>query len=282
MQIFDNVNIMQQWSKKEKSQGKTIGLIPTMGYLHSGHLALVKEAQQLCDRVIVSIFVNPIQFGAGEDFEVYPRDLERDKKLLEDQNADALFVPSIKEMYPAGYNSFVEVEGDITRKLCAQSRPGHFKGVTTVVSKLFNICLPDKAFFGQKDAQQVMVIEKMVRELNFPLTIIRVPIVREDDGLALSSRNVYLDKEQREQALVLNKSLRAAAELVAGGERKVETVKSLIEQIINQSSQAQIGYIEIYDAQDLSDIEEIKSRALIALAVKFGNTRLIDNLLVEV
>ena len=282
MRTFTSVTEMQEWCKEQKQAGKTIGLVPTMGFLHQGHMALVREARCSCDIVVVSIFVNPIQFGVGEDFEEYPRDLAKDSLLLEQGQVDAIFAPSIKEMYPLGYNSFVEILGEISQKLCAQSRPVHFRGVTTVVSKLFHICLPDYAFFGQKDAQQVMIIEKMVRELNFPLSIVRVPIVREEDGLALSSRNVYLDAEQRQQALILNRSLYAAQELILSGERNVAIVKSWLKQMINTSPGANIDYAEIYDAHDLAEIEEIKGQVLIALAVKFGTTRLIDNLLVEV
>jgi len=282
MQIFDCIEEMQQWCKDKKAEGRTVGLVPTMGYLHRGHLSLVDEALKQCDVVVVSIFVNPIQFGAGEDFEVYPRDMEKDTALLKEAGAHALFAPAAGEMYKAGFGTFVEVQGEITAKLCGKSRPGHFRGVTTVVSKLFNICLPDKAFFGQKDAQQVMVIEKMVRELNFPVSIVRVPIMREDDGLAMSSRNVYLSAEEREQALVLSRSLRMAQEKIASGERETAVIKKLIEQTINQCPLAKIDYVEIYDAYDLSDVEEIDRRVLIALAVKFGKTRLIDNLLVEV
>lgn len=282
MQTFTSVNDMQNWCIEQKRAGRTIGLVPTMGYLHQGHLALVQEARRNSDIVVVSIFVNPIQFGVGEDFEDYPRDLEKDSSLLEQESVDAIFAPSIREMYPAGYSSFVEITGEITEKLCGQSRPGHFKGVTTVVSKLFHICMPDIAFFGQKDAQQVMIIEKMVKELNFPLTIVRVPIVREADGLALSSRNVYLTEELRTQALVLSRSLQAARELITSGERDAAQVKKLLEDTIKSSPEANIVYAEIYDADNLADVEEIKSRVLIALAVKFGTTRLIDNLIVEV
>ncbi len=282
MQVFNRVNEMQAWCQEKKQQGLTIGLIPTMGFLHDGHLSLVKAAGEAADIVVVSIFVNPTQFCAGEDFDDYPRDIERDQALLEQVRVDAIFAPSAREMYPNGYNTWVEVEGEISAKLCGASRPGHFKGVTTVVSKLFHICLPDQAFFGQKDAQQVMIIEKMVKELNFPLRIVRVPIVREADGLAMSSRNVYLDPEQRQQALVLNRSLRMASEAIAAGERNAAQVKSLIREMIGQSPQAQIAYAEIYDADDLSDVEEIQGRVLMALAVKFGTTRLIDNLIVEV
>jgi len=231
---------------------------------------------------VVSIFVNPIQFGVGEDFEDYPRDLEKDSQLLADAGVDALFAPSIREMYPPGYNSYVEVTGEITGKLCGRSRPGHFRGVTTVVSKLFNICLPDLAFFGQKDAQQVMIIEKMAKELNFPLQIVRVPIVREADGLAMSSRNVYLNPEQRKQALVLSQSLQQAQELIRAGERDAGKVKQLMCTTINSSPEANIDYAEIYDADDLADVDEIQGRVLLALAVKIGTTRLIDNLIVEV
>jgi len=282
MQVFNSVIDMQNWCRDKKRQGLTIGLIPTMGYLHAGHLSLVKEAARRCDIVVISIFVNPTQFCAGEDFTDYPRDIERDLKALEGEKVDAIFAPAARDMYRGGYNSWVELEGEITAKLCGASRVGHFKGVTTVVSKLFNICLPDMAFFGQKDAQQAMVIEKMVQELNFPLTIVRVPIMRESDGLAMSSRNVYLSDEQRRQALVLNRSLKKAQQLAESGEKNVVRLKQVIRDIITAAEQAEIDYVEIYDADDLSDVEEIQGRALIALAVKFGNTRLIDNLIVEV
>lgn len=282
MQVFNTVNEMQDWCKEKKRQGLTIGLIPTMGYLHAGHLSLVKEAGRRCDIVVVSIFVNPTQFCAGEDFADYPRDIERDRQALESARVDAIFAPSVHDMYHNGYNSWVEVEGEITTKLCGATRIGHFRGVTTVVSKLFNICLPDAAFFGQKDAQQAMIIEKMVQELNFPLTIVRVPIMREADGLAMSSRNVYLDDEQRQQALVLNRSLKKARQLIEAGEKNAAQLKQVIRNTIASVAQAEIAYVEIYDADDLSDVEEIQSRVLIALAVKFGSTRLIDNLIVEV
>jgi pantoate--beta-alanine ligase len=282
MQVFNSTTEMQNWCQEQKRQGKTIGLVPTMGYLHDGHLALVRKARSSCDTVVVSIFVNPIQFNIGQDFEEYPRDLKRDGSLLEQENVDAIFAPSILEMYPQGYNSFVEVYGEITEKLCGGARPGHFKGVTTVVSKLFHICLPDQAFFGQKDAQQVLVIEKMVRELNFPLNIVRVPIVREADGLAKSSRNVHLDKEQRQQAVVLSRSLKEAQQLITEGETNVNKLKTYIKDYIETSSQARIDYIEIYNAYDLSDLEEIRGEVIIALAVWFGTTRLIDNLIAEV
>lgn len=282
MQIISEIKILQEWCRTQKLQGKTIGLVPTMGYLHEGHLSLVREARKQCDIVVVSVFVNPIQFGVGEDFEVYPRDLEGDSAVLEQANADVLFAPSVREMYASDHNTFVEVTGNITGKLCGAARPGHFRGVTTVCTKLFNICGPDAAFFGQKDAQQVMVLEKMVRELNFPLKIVRVPIVREPDGLAMSSRNVYLDPEQRKQALVLNLALTTAEAELLRGERSAAVLKNRMREIIETSPEAEIDYAEIYDAYDLAEVEMIAGQVLMALAVKFGKTRLIDNRLVEV
>lgn len=282
MRTITSITEMQQWSSIQKKNGCRIGLVPTMGYLHEGHLSLVRQARQDCDLVVVSVFVNPIQFGVGEDFEEYPRDLSRDCQLLDQERADVVFAPLAKDMYPAGYNSFVEVYGEITEKMCGASRPGHFRGVTTVVSKLFHICQPDLAYFGQKDAQQLLVVKKMVEELNFPLKIIGVPIVREADGLALSSRNVYLNEQQRQEALVLSRSLQAAQQLIKDGERDVEKVRAYIRGIIETSPEAQIDYIEINRASDLASLERIEGSVLIALAVKFGTTRLIDNLLVEV
>lgn len=282
MKVFRKIKEIQNWCQEQKRQGKIVGLVPTMGYLHQGHLSLVREARKHCDIVVVSIFVNPIQFGVGEDYEVYPRDFERDAKLLEGEKTDAIFAPSVEEMYSVGHSSFVEVTGEITSKLCGSSRPGHFRGVTTVCTKLFNICVPDLAFFGQKDAQQAMILEKMVKELNFPLQIIRIPIVRENDGLALSSRNVYLDSEQRKQATSLNKALIAAEEQIKNGEKNVNRLKAIIREIIEANPLAHIEYAEIYDASDLSDIEEVDRPVIMALAVKFGKTRLIDNRMVEV
>ncbi|NSW82967.1 MAG: pantoate--beta-alanine ligase [Syntrophothermus sp.] len=282
MQVFTRVQEMQEWSLQQKRLGKKIGLVPTMGYLHDGHLSLVRRAKAECDVVIVSIFVNPLQFGVGEDYEEYPRDLTRDAALLEKEGVEATFAPSVKEMYPQGYSTTIEVGGEITAKLCGKSRPGHFKGVTTVVSKLFNICLPEVAYFGQKDAQQAMIIEKMVRELNFPLRIVRGPIVRESDGLAMSSRNVYLNEEERKSALVLSQALGLARELIENGETSVGKVKEAMINLINSKPFTDIDYVEIYNGEDLSDLAEIKGKVLVALAVRVGKTRLIDNLLLEV
>jgi pantoate--beta-alanine ligase len=253
-----------------------------MGYLHAGHLSLVEASVKQCDITVVSIFVNPIQFGIGEDYEIYPRDTKRDETLLRDAKADVIFMPETAEMYPKWFNTFIEVEGDMVNKLCGASRPGHFKGVTTVVGKLFNICRPDYAYFGQKDAQQVTVIEKMVKELNFPVKIVRKPIVREDDGLAMSSRNVYLDKEQRSQALVLKKALDQAVEEIKSGVTDTNILKNNIIKTIKSSPMADIDYVSITGADDLKEIIKAEGKILIALAVKFGQTRLIDNFLVEV
>ena len=285
MLVFENVKEMQKWSLDQKKAGKTIGLVPTMGYLHAGHLALVKEAIKRSDIVVVSIFVNPMQFGQGEDFEEYPRDISRDISLLEAENVAAVFAPSARDMYPIGYSTFLEVTGEMTDSLCGKKRPGHFKGVTTVVSKLFNICIPDVAYFGQKDIQQVIIIEKMVKELNFPVMIKRVPIVREASGLAMSSRNVYLDKTQKEAALVLYKALQYAKKLINGGEKDTAVLKKGMETIIKAEGSAIIDYIEIVDDVGLANVanlSDIKGSLVIALAVKIGSTRLIDNLVVEV
>lgn len=282
MKVIHSVQEMQQWSSMHKRAGRRLGLVPTMGCLHQGHLSLVREARQQCDLVVVSIFVNPMQFGVGEDFEEYPRDLTRDCNLLERERADVVFAPAVPDMYPVDFSSVVEVEGEIGAKMCGASRPGHFRGVTTVVTKLFHICQPDLAFFGQKDAQQVIILEKMVRELNYPLQIVRVPIVRETDGLAMSSRNVYLNPQERQEALVLHQSLLAAREAILQGQRDVQEVRDIIKGIIDTSSRARIDYIEINRAGDLASLERIEGAVLIALAVKFGATRLIDNLIVEV
>ena len=282
MIVLQSASQVQKACLEAKQQGKKTGLVPTMGYLHEGHISLVKKAVEQCDLVIVSIFVNPIQFGVGEDYEVYPRDAERDKRLLEEAQADILFLPAVSEMYPDGFSAFIEVEGEITSQLCGASRPGHFRGVTTVVGKLFNLCQPDFAYFGQKDAQQVIIIEKMVRDLNYPVSIVRMPIIREADGLALSSRNVYLDGEQRQQALALKKALDQAKKDIKSGVREVELIKQNMERIIRHSPQANIDYISINDAQDLKVLQKAEGPILIALAVKFGPTRLIDNCFLEV
>lgn len=269
---------------KNRRRGKdiNIGLVPTMGYLHEGHLSLIKRAKKENDLVVVSIFVNPIQFAPNEDLESYPRDIDRDYKLSLESGADIIFNPQVDEMYGEENSTFVEVEGDITKKLCGASRPTHFKGVTTVVAKLFNIVNPTNAYFGQKDAQQVAVIEKMVRDLNFDVNIVPCELIREKDGLALSSRNIYLSKEERTQALILSKSLVKAKELFLDGERKAQNLKEFIISNIKTKELAEIDYVEILDAKTLENIDMIDRKTLIALAVKFGKTRLIDNIYLEV
>jgi pantoate--beta-alanine ligase len=266
---------------EHKKQGKTIGFVPTMGSLHEGHLSLIRTAKKENDLVVVSIFVNPTQFGVGEDFEAYPRDLARDANLSESAGADVIFCPSIIEMYPEGYQTYVEVL-EITNKLCGKSRPTHFKGVTTVVNKLFNIVEPHHAYFGQKDAQQVAVIQKMVMDLNMNTKVVPCPIIREADGLAMSSRNIYLNPEQRNAALILSKSLFTAKDIISNGCTDAFKIKKVIMTMINNEPLAAIDYIEIVDALSLSDITTLKDKILIALAVKIGRTRLIDNIVVEV
>lgn len=282
MQVLRSIWETLDWALTQKRSGLKIGLVPTMGYLHEGHLTLVRQARQACDRVIVSIFVNPTQFGPGEDYDDYPRDLERDCALLEGEGTDAVFAPAVTEMYPEGYNTYVEAFGEITEKLCARSRPHHFRGVTTVVSKLFNICVPDIAFFGWKDAQQLLIIKKMVRELNFPLEVRGVDIVREADGLALSSRNVYLSPQNRTAALVLSRSLQLVRERIEAGERDALELKSWLRASIEKQPPAVIDYVEIVETSELKDIEQLSGQVLIAVAVKFDKTRLIDNIMVEV
>ena len=253
----------------------TVGFVPTMGYLHEGHLALIRRARAECDHVIVSIFVNPTQFGPKEDLAKYPRNLERDFSLIEPYT-DVVWTPSAEIMYPQGYQTWVEVEA-VTRPLEGSMRPGHFRGVTTVVAKLFNAVQPHKAYFGQKDAQQVAVIRQMVRDLNFPLQIVVCPTTREEDGLAMSSRNVYLDPEQRKAATVLYRSLSAAKELYEKGERNAEKVKGKMKEVLASEPLAEPQYVSCADYDTLEELDKIKGKALLSMAVYFGKTRLIDN-----
>lgn len=253
----------------------TVGLVPTMGFLHEGHLALIRRAREECDRVAVSIFVNPTQFGPREDLSRYPRDLERDMKLIEPYT-DLLWTPTAEIMYPQGFQTWVEVEA-MTRPLEGAMRPGHFRGVTTVVAKLFNAVQPHKAYFGQKDAQQAAVIRQMVRDLNFPLEIIVCPTVREPDGLALSSRNVYLDPEQRKAATVLFRSLSAAKELYEAGERNTEKIRGKMKEVLAGEPLAEPQYISCADYDTLEELDLIEGKALLSMAVFLGKTRLIDN-----
>ncbi len=281
MKVYKNIDEIKAYLRKQQKDGKTIGFVPTMGYLHKGHLSLIEKAAGENDIVVVSVFVNPTQFGAGEDFERYPRDLERDIALAAEAGADVLFAPEAEEMYPAGYQTYVEVE-EITKHLCGKSRPGHFRGVATVVTKLFNIVGPERAYFGQKDAQQAIVIKRLVKDLNMDVSIVVCPIIREKDGLAMSSRNVYLNQEERKQALVLWQSLNHCKTLIEKGERNAAKLKDEIENMIRGKPLARIDYVSIVDAETLEEVDILKSKTLVALAVKFGKTRLIDNILVEV
>lgn len=282
MEVVKNPRALTQTLKALKKEKKSVGLVPTMGYLHEGHLSLVREARRNNDIVVVSIFVNPTQFGPNEDLASYPRDFERDSALLDRAGVDFIFAPESEDMYPAGYATYVDVEGELTGRLCGASRPGHFRGVATVVSKLFNIVAPDRAYFGIKDAQQVAVIRRMAVDLNFDLEIVVCPIVREADGLALSSRNVYLSEAERVDALVLSQSLFMAKDFIVAGERSADAVRRAIADRIGAVSSAVIDYIEIVDAMTLAPVEVLSGKILIALAVKVGKPRLIDNLQIEV
>lgn len=277
MEIVTSVEQVREKILGWKKSGLKIGFVPTMGYLHEGHLSLVRESKKRTDRTVVSIFVNPTQFGPNEDYQVYPRDLERDQKLLSREGVDLLFYPSVEVMYPEGYKTFVEVK-DLQDRLCGRSRPGHFRGVCTVVLKLFNIVQPDEAFFGWKDAQQVIILQKMVEDLNVPVKITPLPLVRDQDGLALSSRNIYLSPEERKAALVLNRSLDLAAELINKGERSAELIKRKMLELIQREPLARVDYVEIVDLKTLEPLEQVRENTLIALAVFIGRTRLIDNL----
>jgi len=267
---------MQSYSESLRNQGQKIAFVPTMGYFHEGHLCLMKEAKKMADFVVVSIYVNPTQFGPKEDLSKYPRDFDRDLKMAESVNADVIFYPGNKEMYPAGYQTYVEVE-KVTQNLCGMSRPGHFRGVTTVCCKLFNIVKPHIAVFGKKDFQQYITIKRMVDDLNMDLQIIGVPTVRESDGLAMSSRNKYLQEKERPSALTLFKSLKLAQKIYSDGERKSSVIISKVEKMINRAPYTAIDYIKICNTETLKDVEKIKSQSVIALAVKVGTTRLIDN-----
>jgi pantoate--beta-alanine ligase len=283
MQVVSRIDELKQKIHAAKAAGKTIGLVPTMGYLHEGHLTLMRRARAEQGFVIATLFVNPLQFGPQEDYSVYPRDLARDSKLAETTGIDILFAPTVDEMYPSGNGkilTFVDVE-KITTTLCGASRPGHFRGVATVVAKLFNIAEADAAYFGQKDAQQVAVIRRMVADLNMNVKIVAVPIVRESDGLAMSSRNQYLNSQERQAALILSKSLAKAQEMLVTGERDAAVIAGAMLQVLQQELMAAVEYISIVDTLTLEPMKTIDGEALLALAVRFGKIRLIDNLLWE-
>lgn len=275
--IIETVKELREYLAGQRAAGKTVGFVPTMGFLHEGHLSLIREAKAENDVVVVSDFVNPTQFGPNEDFESYPRNIEQDTELALSAGADVIFYPSVSEMYPPESSTYVEVEGNITRVLCGASRPTHFRGVTTVVNKLFNIVEPNKAYFGQKDAQQVAVLTKMVKDLHMDIELIICPIVREPDGLAMSSRNTYLSAEERKQAVILNQALKKAKNAFANGEKDVVKLTGIITDKINEMPLAVIDYVSILDFPSLKPIITIEKDALAAVAVKFGKTRLIDN-----
>lgn len=278
--VLRTVEEVKAFVRTAKEAGSVIGLVPTMGALHEGHLSLMRRAKQECDVVIASIFVNPTQFGPNEDFASYPRTFASDCEKLASVKVDAVFHPSADEMYPEGYTAFITVDGSITEKLCGARRPGHFRGVATVVTKLMNITEADKAFFGQKDAQQVVVIKRFVRDLNMNVEVKMAPIVRAENGLALSSRNQYLSEAEKEAALVLSRSLAMAKQAYEGGEKSAERLKALITAKIKEEKLADIDYVEIYSFPDLKEIKDIKAPAIAALAVRFGATRLIDNMII--
>ena len=281
MKVVTSVAGMKALARQWKRAGKSIGFVPTMGYLHEGHLSLVRESKKRADVTVVSIFVNPTQFGPQEDFKKYPRDLEKDSAYLEKGGVDCLFYPDAAEIYPPGYRTYVEVRG-LQDRLCGKSRPGHFRGVVTVILKLFDIVGPDRAFFGAKDAQQVLIIEKMAADLDLDVEVVTCPLVREPDGLALSSRNAYLSSEEKKAALVLSRSLRWAELAISAGERNATKVIAGIRSLIEAEPLARVDYVEAVDPLDLDSVAEIRGDVLIALAVFVGSIRLIDNSRVRV
>ena len=278
MDVLETIERMRSACQAAKQRGKCLGFVPTMGALHEGHLSLVRAAKARCDVVAASIFVNPTQFGPNEDFSKYPRSFERDRTLLENEGVELLFVPSVEEMYPEGAVTFVTVEG-LSERLCGKSRPGHFRGVTTVVAKLFHITQPSIAFFGQKDAAQVAIIRRTVRDLNLSVEIVACPIVRETDGLAMSSRNAYLSPQQRKTALVLSRSLAQAKKLFEQGERCTTKLRAAGKQVFAEEPSVRLDYFEIVNPDTLEPVEHISDPALVAVAAFVGGTRLIDNIL---
>ena len=276
MEVITDISTMQSRSQEIRGRGQRIVLVPTMGYFHEGHLSLFRAGRPLGEKLVVSIFVNPLQFGPAEDFERYPRDMSRDLALAESEGVDIVFAPSVDEMYPPGFQTVVEVS-ELSRGLCGRSRPGHFKGVSTVVVKLFNIVRPHLAVFGRKDYQQLLVIKRLIRDLNLNIAVLELPIVRDKDGLALSSRNSYLSPGEREQALCLFNGVNLARELYLGGERSAAKIVREVERFIQRHPLARIDYITICNATTLEEVEEATEGTLLALAVFVGKTRLIDN-----
>ena len=282
IKVVKTVNEVREEVAKWRKKGLTVGLVPTMGFLHAGHQSLIKKSVEENDKTVVSVFVNPTQFGPNEDLEAYPRDMERDKALCDATGADLIFNPEPEEMYPEGFVSFVDMNG-LTNHLCGLSRPVHFRGVCTVVTKLFNIVGPDRAYFGQKDAQQLAVIKRMVADLNMPLTIVGCPIVREADGLAMSSRNTYMDVDERAAALILSKSIKLGQELIEGGERDAAVVRRKMRELLESEPMADVEYVETVSNLTMESVDEISGEVLVAIAVRINNkVRLIDNFIASV
>lgn len=281
MQVFDTVSALRKFLAAHRAASKRIGLVPTMGYLHAGHISLVRAARQECDVVVMSIFVNPKQFGPQEDFATYPRDMAGDLRQAREAGVDAVFTPAVTEMYPPGFLTEVRVH-ELTSPLCGAARPGHFNGVTTVVAKLFNIVGPDRAYFGQKDYQQVTVIRKMVADLHMPLEVVTCPTVREPDGLAMSSRHAYLNPAERQAALILWHALRLAEARLAQGERLGTRLAATLREYIAQEPLARIDYVAVAAPDTLQEVEPLSGTVLVALAVYIGKTRLIDNAVLRV
>lgn len=285
MKVARTIKEVREQVTEWKKQDLTVGLVPTMGYLHEGHASLVDKAVSMCDRVVASDFVNPTQFGPNEDLESYPRDFEHDCRLLEEHGCDMVFYPSVDEMYPDGggkTDTYVEILDDMPKQLCGKTRPIHFRGVCTVVAKLFNIVLPDKAFFGQKDAQQLAIIKRMVRDMSYGIEIVGCPIIREEDGLAKSSRNTYLNEEERKAALVLSKAVFAGKKMVQDGERSADKLVEAMKEIISKEPMAKIDYVSAVSGRDMSTLKVLEGEILVAMAVYIGKTRLIDNFMMEV
>lgn len=280
MKIISTIQQMHEYAVRRRHDGDRIGFVPTMGFLHEGHLSLMRKAREENHTLVTSIFVNPTQFGPTEDLESYPRDMERDAALCRDSGVDVLFAPSAEQMYPDGFCTTVHVAG-LTDVLCGRSRPGHFDGVTTVVVKLFSIVRPHRAYFGLKDYQQYLVIRRMARDLDLDLEVLGLPIVREDDGLAMSSRNIYLSTEERMNALSLNRSLDAAKCMVASGIRDTKTIEARVRSIIEGEPHTRVDYVQVVNAQDLTPMDHMEEDALLALAVTVGSARLIDNTILK-
>ena len=280
MQIIERVLEMQRWSETERRQGRRIALVPTMGALHEGHLSLVRDGKTRGDRVVVSLFVNPAQFAPQEDFASYPRDFERDRELLNDTGIDVLFHPAVEEIYPEGFDTRIKIR-ELSRPLCGAVRPGHFSGVATVVAKLFNIVRPQVALFGCKDYQQLQIIRRLVRDLNFDIEVVGHPTVREGDGLAMSSRNAYLNPEERKAALCLYRSLRHAEEMVRHGERRGAAIVDAARGEIAREPLVRVEYATLCDPESLREVERVEETALLALAVRIGKARLIDNMILK-